>query len=164
MQMYDHIIKTNTFTTKSYGKLFEILSSPLHCNKEKVPYLLRGKFRMILHLLKKLKQRSVFCLINIKLNANLLKKESRMYHRSIFIYTMLKIVSKITVIEKSIYLFIYLSIYLFVYSFIYSFIYLFIYLFEQQQNIMPHFHFLFTCLCVWLLVNLFVHLSFCFSA
>ena len=126
MQMYDHIIKTNTFTTKSYGKLFEILSSPLHCNKEKVPYLLRGKFRMILHLLKKLKQRSVFCLINIKLNANLLKKESRMYHRSIFIYTMLKIVSKITVIEKSIYLFIYLSIYLFVYSFSYLFIYLFI--------------------------------------
>ena len=119
---------------------------------------------MIFHLLKKLKQRSVFCLINIKLNANLLKKESRMYHRSIFIYTMLKIVSKITVIEKSIYLFIYLSIYLFVYSFIYSFIYLFIYLFEQQQNIRPHFHFLFTCLCVWLLVNLFVHLSVCFSA
>ena len=152
MQMYDHIIKTNTFTTKSYGKLFEILSSPLHCNKEKVPYLLRGKFRMILHLLKKLKQRSVFCLINIKLNINLLEKESRMYHRSIFIYTMLKIVSKITMIEKPIYLFIYLCIYLF------------IYLFKQQQNIRPHFHFLFTCLCVWLLVNLFVHLSSCFSA
>ena len=43
-QVCDHIIITNTFTTKSYGELFKIQSGSLNCNSEKVLYLLRVKF------------------------------------------------------------------------------------------------------------------------
>ena len=42
-QVYDHIITTNTFTTKACGKVFKIQSGPLNCNSEKVIYLLRCK-------------------------------------------------------------------------------------------------------------------------
>ena len=39
----NHIITTNTFTTKACGKIFKIHSGPLNCNSEKVIYLLRCK-------------------------------------------------------------------------------------------------------------------------
>ena len=42
-QVCDHIITTNTFTTKACGKVFKIQSGPLHRNSEKVLYLLRCK-------------------------------------------------------------------------------------------------------------------------
>ena len=42
-QVCDHIITTNTFTTKACGKVFKIQSGPLNCNSEKVLYLLRCK-------------------------------------------------------------------------------------------------------------------------
>ena len=41
--MCDHIITTNTFTTKACGLVFKIQSGPLNCNSEKVLYLLRCK-------------------------------------------------------------------------------------------------------------------------
>ena len=40
-QVCDHIIATNTFTTKTCGEVFKIQSGPLNCNSEKVIYLLR---------------------------------------------------------------------------------------------------------------------------
>ena len=40
-QVCDHIITTNTFTTKTYGEVFKFQSGPLNCNSEKVLYLLR---------------------------------------------------------------------------------------------------------------------------
>ena len=42
-QVFDHIITTNTFTTKACGEVFKIQSGPLNCNSEKVLYLLRCK-------------------------------------------------------------------------------------------------------------------------
>ena len=42
-QVCDHIITTNTFTTKACGEVFKIQSGPLNCNSEKVLYLLRSK-------------------------------------------------------------------------------------------------------------------------
>ena len=42
-QVCDHIITSNTFTTKAYGKVFKIQSGPFNCNSEKVIYLLRCK-------------------------------------------------------------------------------------------------------------------------
>ena len=35
-QLCDHIITTNTFTTKACGEVFKIQSGPLNCNSEKV--------------------------------------------------------------------------------------------------------------------------------
>ena len=42
-QMCDHIITTNTFTTKARGEVFKIQTGRLNCNSEKVLYLLRCK-------------------------------------------------------------------------------------------------------------------------
>ena len=42
-QVCDHIITTNTFTTKACGEVFKIQSGPRNCNSEKVLYLLRCK-------------------------------------------------------------------------------------------------------------------------
>ena len=39
----DHIITTNTFTTKACGEVFKIQNGPLNCKSEKVLYLLRCK-------------------------------------------------------------------------------------------------------------------------
>ena len=39
-QVCDHIITTNTFTTKACWEVFKIQSGPLKCNSEKVLYLL----------------------------------------------------------------------------------------------------------------------------
>ena len=42
-QVCDHIITTNTFTTKACGEVFKVQGGPLNCNSEKVLYLLRCK-------------------------------------------------------------------------------------------------------------------------
>ena len=42
-QVCDHIVTTNTFTTKACGEVFKIQSGLLNCNSEKVLYLLRCK-------------------------------------------------------------------------------------------------------------------------
>ena len=42
-QVSDHLITTNTFTTKACGEVFKIQSGPLNCDSEKVLYLLRCK-------------------------------------------------------------------------------------------------------------------------
>ena len=42
-QVCDHIITTNTFTTKTCREVFKIQSGPLNRNSEKVLYLLRWK-------------------------------------------------------------------------------------------------------------------------
>ena len=102
-QACDHIITTNTITTKSCREVFKIQSGPLNCNSEKVLYFLRCKFVMTLHMLERLKQSSVFDLIIIKVNANLFEKESRMYHRGVFIHTVYKTATadwEVTLFEK----------------------------------------------------------------
>ena len=42
-QVYDHIITSNTFTTKACRKVFKTQSGPINCNSEKVLYLLKYK-------------------------------------------------------------------------------------------------------------------------
>ena len=42
-QVCDHLITTNTFTTKAFEEVFKIQSGPLNCNSEKVLYFLRCK-------------------------------------------------------------------------------------------------------------------------
>ena len=42
-QVCDHIVTTNTFTTKVCGEVFKIQIGPLNCNSGKVLYLLRCK-------------------------------------------------------------------------------------------------------------------------
>ena len=42
-QVCDHIVTTNTFTTKACGEVFKIQSGSLNCNSGKVLYLLRCK-------------------------------------------------------------------------------------------------------------------------
>ena len=41
--MCDHIITTNTYTTKASGKVFKSQNETLSCNSEKVLYLMRWK-------------------------------------------------------------------------------------------------------------------------
>ena len=43
--MCDHIITTNTFTTKAYRQVFKIQRRPHNCTSEKVIYFLRYKIR-----------------------------------------------------------------------------------------------------------------------
>ena len=43
LQVCDHIIRTNTFTTKACREVFKIQSGSLNCNSEKVVHLLRCK-------------------------------------------------------------------------------------------------------------------------
>ena len=42
-QVCDHIITTNTVTTRTYGEESKFQSEPLNCNSENVLYLLRCK-------------------------------------------------------------------------------------------------------------------------
>ena len=42
-QVCNHIITTNTFTTKACGHVFKIQSGPCNCNSKKVLYFLRCK-------------------------------------------------------------------------------------------------------------------------
>ena len=42
-QVSDHIITTNTFTTKACGEIIKIQCGPLNCDSEKVLYLQRCK-------------------------------------------------------------------------------------------------------------------------
>ena len=99
-QVRDHIITTNTFTTKACGEVFKVQSGPLNCNSEKVLYLLRCKICDDSSCLEKLKQSFVFGLIIIKVNIDLFEKENRAYHRTAFIHTIFKIAIEILMIGK----------------------------------------------------------------
>ena len=55
---------------------------------------------MILPMLEKLKQSFLFGLIIIKVNTDLFEKENRMYHRSVFIHAIFKIVTEVLMIGK----------------------------------------------------------------
>ena len=55
---------------------------------------------MMLPMLERLKQSSAFGLVN----TDLLEKENRMYHKSVFIHTMYKIVTRVLMIGKPLYL------------------------------------------------------------
>ena len=92
-QVCDHIITSNTFTTKTCGKVFKIQIGPLNCNSD-------IKFVMVLLMLEKLKQSFVFGLITIKVNTDLFEKETRTYHRSVFIPTIFKIAIEVLMIGK----------------------------------------------------------------
>ena len=99
-QVCDHRITSNTFTTKAFGEVFKFQSKSLKCNSEKVLYLLRYKFVMILSMFEKLKQSLIFGLIAIKVNTDLFKKKKRMYYRSAFIHTIFKIAKEVLMIGK----------------------------------------------------------------
>ena len=55
---------------------------------------------MILSILERLKQSSVFGFIILKVNTDLLEKENRMYHRSDFIHLTFKIATNLLMIGK----------------------------------------------------------------
>ena len=98
--MCDHKITSNTFTTKAFGEVFKIQSESFKCNSEKVLYLLRYKFVMILPMFEKLKQSLIFGIIVIKVNTDLFKKKKRMCYRSAFIHTIFKIAKEVLMIGK----------------------------------------------------------------
>ena len=52
-------------------------------------------------MLERLKQSSVSGLIAIKVNTDLLRKQKRMSHKIVFIYTLFNIVTKVLMIDKS---------------------------------------------------------------
>ena len=99
-QVFDRIITTNPFTTKTCREVFKIQSGPFNINSEKVLYLLRCKICDDTPTLEKLKQRFVFGLIIIKVNTNFFKKENRIYHRSIFMHTMFKTATEVLIFGK----------------------------------------------------------------
>ena len=55
---------------------------------------------MILPMLEKLNQSFVFVLIIIKVHRDLFEKESRTYHRNVFIHTIFKIAIEVLMIGK----------------------------------------------------------------
>ena len=103
-QVCDHIITTNTFTTKSCGEVFKFQSGPLTITQKRFFTFWDAKFMTILPMLEKLKQSFVFGLIIITVNTYLIVKEKRMYRRSVFIHTMFKIATEVLMIGKQLYL------------------------------------------------------------
>ena len=71
--VYDYIVRTNTFATKACGEVFKIQSGPINCNSEKFNYLLRCN---ILSTMERLKQIFVFSLITLKVKTNIFEKEN----------------------------------------------------------------------------------------
>ena len=98
-QVCDHIITTNTFTTKACGEVFKIQSGSLTVTQKRFFTFWDAKFVMILPMLEKLKQSFVFSLIT-KVNTDLFEKENRMYHKSGFIHTIFKIATQVLMIGK----------------------------------------------------------------
>ena len=78
-QVCDHIITTNTFTTKAHGEVFKIQSGPYNCNLEKGLYLLRCKICNDTPYVGKTKTKFRLQFDNCKVNTDLFKKEKRMY-------------------------------------------------------------------------------------
>ena len=100
-QVCDHIITTNTFTTKAYvRKYLKFKVGPLTVTQKRFFTFWDVKFVMILPMLEKLKQSFVFGLIIIKVNTDLFEKENRTYHRSVFIHTIFKIAIEVLMIGK----------------------------------------------------------------
>ena len=98
-QVCDHIITTNTFTTKACGEVFKIQSGPLNCNLEKELYLLRCKIYDDTPCAGKTKTKFRLWFNNYK-SEHLFEKEKRMYHRRVFIHTIFKIVKEVLMIGK----------------------------------------------------------------
>ena len=73
---------------------------PLTVTQKKFFTFWDAKFVMILPMLEKLKQSFLFGLIIIKVNTDLFEKQNRMYHRSVFIHTIFKIVTEVLMIGK----------------------------------------------------------------
>ena len=99
-QVCNHIITTNTFTTKHVGKYLKFKVGPLTVTQKRFFTFLDAKFVMILPMLEKLKQSFAFGLIIIKVNTDLFEKENRMYHRTVFIHTIFKIDTEVLMIGK----------------------------------------------------------------
>ena len=100
-QVCDHIITTNTFTTKGCGEVLKIQSGTLNCDSKTFLFNWNTKFLMVVYMFETLKKSSTFGLIIITVNTNLFEKPNRMYHRSFFINTIFKIASKSLMIGKS---------------------------------------------------------------
>ena len=99
-QVCNHIITTNTFTTKASGEVLKIESGTLTVTLKRFFTFLNAKFVMILPILERAKQSFVFNSIIIKVNTDLFGKENRMYHRSVFIHTIFKIATEVLMIGK----------------------------------------------------------------
>ena len=98
-QVCDHIITSNTFTTKACGEVFKIQSGPLYCDSEEVLYILRCKICDDTPYVGKANS-FVFGPTIIKVNTDLFEKENKTYHRSVFIHTILKIATEVLTIGK----------------------------------------------------------------
>ena len=104
-QVCDHIITTTSLLQQKHGeKYLKFKVDPLTVTQKKFFTFCDAKFVMIHPMLRKLKQTSAFSLTIIKGNANLFEKENRMYHKSVFIHSMYKIVAKVLMIGNSLYL------------------------------------------------------------
>ena len=103
-EVCDYTTTTSTFTTKHVGKHLKFNVVSLHVTQKKFFTFWEAKFEMILPMLERLKQSSAFSLITVKVSTYLFIKEGRMYHRNVFVHTMLKIATKLLMIAKSLYL------------------------------------------------------------
>ena len=99
-QVCDHIITTNTFTTKACGKVFKIQSGPLNCNSEKVLYLLRCKICDDTPYVGKAKTKFRFRFNNYKSKHPSFRKGKQNVLQKRFIHTIFKTVIEVLMIGK----------------------------------------------------------------
>ena len=73
---------------------------PLTVTQKRFSTFYDAKFETILPMLEKLKQSFAFGLLIIKVNTDLFEKESRTYHRSVFINTIFRIAINVLMIGR----------------------------------------------------------------
>ena len=99
-QVCDYAVLTNTFTTKACGEVFKTQIGPLNCKSKKTLYHLRYKICGDSPYFGKARKKFGRGLLIIKVNTDLVEKENKMYHRSVFIYTIFKIATEVLKIGK----------------------------------------------------------------
>ena len=99
-QVSDHIITTNTFTTKACGEIIKIQTGPLNCDSEKVLYLQRCKIWDHTPYVGKAKTKFRLRFNNYKSKHRSFRKGKQKYHRSVFIPTIFQISIEVLMIGK----------------------------------------------------------------
>ena len=99
-QVCDHIITTNTFTTKAHGEVFKIQSGPYNCNLEKGLYLLRCKICNDIPYVGKTNTKFRLQFDNCKSKHRPFQKGKKNVNRRVFIHTTFKICTEVLMIGK----------------------------------------------------------------
>ena len=99
-QVCDHIITTNTFTTKASSEVFKIQSGSYKCNLEKGLYLLRCKICNDIPYVGKTKAKFRLQFDNCKSKHRPFQKGKKNVNRRVFIHTTFKICTEVLMIGK----------------------------------------------------------------